>query len=401
MVGKPWDVIVVGARCAGSPLAMLLARRGYRVLLVDRATFPSDTISSHQVHQTGLARLQRWGLLDDLVATGCPLFTSGTFNMRAGLITGDLIPADEIAFTCVPRRHILDTILVRAAERAGAEMREGFGLTGLTFDGDRVVGISGVGPGGDRVTERATLVVGADGRNSTVAKLVGAPKYRDDGALTIQYYSYWSGANHPDPVIYTREDWGVAVAPTHDGLLLMAMGTTRANLSRFRADIDAGYQDRIKTIPELADQVAGGRREEPFKGLAEVPNFYRQSYGPGWALAGDAGYYRDPVTAQGISDAFRDADSLADAIDRGFSGREDLSQALAGYQRDRDGVTQAAYGWTLASARFAPEKATTQAFLGQVAADPELSQMFVNLNAALSDLGALMALAAERATTPV
>jgi 2-polyprenyl-6-methoxyphenol hydroxylase-like FAD-dependent oxidoreductase len=120
MVGKPWDVIVVGSRCAGSPLAMLLARRGYRVLLVDRATFPSDTISSHQVHQTGLARLKRWGLLDDLVATGCPLFTSGTFNMRAGVITGDLIPADDVVFTCVPRRHILDTILVRAAERAGA-----------------------------------------------------------------------------------------------------------------------------------------------------------------------------------------------------------------------------------------------------------------------------------------
>jgi flavin-dependent dehydrogenase len=401
MVGKPWDVIVVGARCAGSPRAMLLARRGYRVLLVDRARFPSDTISSHQVHQTGLARLQRWGLLDDLIATGCPLFTSGTFNMRAGIITGDLIPADDIGFTCVPRRHILDTILVRAAERAGAEVREGLGLTGLTFDSDRVVGVSGVGPSGHRVTERATLVVGADGRNSTVAKLVGAPKYRDDGALTIQYYSYWSGAHHPDPVIYTREDWGVAVGPTHDGLLLMAMGTTRANLSRFRADIDAGYQERIKTIPELADRVAGGRREEPFKGLAEVPNFYRQSYGPGWALAGDAGYYKDPVTAQGISDAFRDADSLAEAIDRGFSGRDDLTQALAGYQRDRDRVTEGAYRWTLASTRFAPDKATTQAFLGQVAADPELSEMFVNLNAAKSDLGALMALAAERATTPV
>jgi 2-polyprenyl-6-methoxyphenol hydroxylase-like FAD-dependent oxidoreductase len=400
MAEKPWDVIVVGARCAGSPLAMLLARRGYDVLLVDRATFPSDTISSHYVHQTGLARLKRWGLLDELIATGCPLFTSASFNMAAGVITGNLMPADDVAFTCVPRRHILDTMLVRAAEKAGAEVREGFGLMALIFDDDRVVGVRGVAPGGHQVTERAALVVGADGRNSTVAKLVSAPKYRDDGAHTVQYYSYWSGTDHPDPVIYTREDWGVAVGPTHDGFLIMSMGTTRANLSRFRADLDTGYQERISTIPELAERVAGGRREEPFKGLVEVPNFYRQSQGPGWALAGDAGYYRDPVTAQGISDAFRDADSLAEAIDAGLSGREDLGQALAGYQRQRDIVTEAAYGWTLVSTKFAPAQETTQAFLSLVAADPELSQMFVNLNAGQSDFGALMALAG-RATKAV
>jgi flavin-dependent dehydrogenase len=398
---KPWDVIVVGARCAGSPLAMLLARQGYRVLLVDRATFPSDTISSHYVHQTGLARLKRWGLLDELVASGCPLFTSASFNMSAGVIKGNLIPADGVDFTCVPRRNVLDTILVRAAEEAGAEVREGFGLTALVFDDDRVVGVKGMVPGGHQVTERAALVVGADGRNSTVAKLVDAPRYRDDGAKTIQYYSYWSGANHPEPVIYTREDWGVAVGPTHDGLLIMSMGTTRANLARFRADLDGGYEERISTIPELADRVAGSRREEPFRGLVEVPNFYRQSHGPGWALAGDAGYYRDPVTAQGISDAFRDADALAEAIERGLSGREDLGQSLAGYQRDRDISTEAAYAWTLISTKFAPARDTTRALLRQVADDPELSQIYVNLNAAQSDLGALLALAAERATTAV
>jgi 2-polyprenyl-6-methoxyphenol hydroxylase-like FAD-dependent oxidoreductase len=147
--------------------------------------------------------------------------------------------------------------------------------------------------------------------------------------------------------------------------------------------------------------VAGSRREEPFRGLVEVPNFYRQSHGPGWALAGDAGYYRDPVTAQGISDAFRDADALSEAIDAGLSGREDLGEALAGYQRARDIVTEAMYGWTLVSTRFAPAQESTRAFLGQVAADPELSRMFVNLNAGQSDLGALMALAVERATTAV
>ena len=394
-------MIVVGARCAGSPLAMLLARQGYRVLLVDRTTFPSDTISSHQVHQTGLARLKRWGLLDDLIATGCPPFTASSFNMKAGVIKGDLIPSDDVGFACVPRRHVLDTMLARAAADAGAELREGFGLTGLVFDGDRVAGISGVSDGGHRVTERAAIVVGADGRNSTVGKLVGSIRYRDDGAHTIQYYSYWGGTDHPDPVIYTRSDWGVAVGPTHDGLTIMSMGAARAHLKRFRADLDVSFRERIETIPELADRVLGGRREEPFRGLVEVPNFYRQSHGPGWALAGDAGYYRDPVTAQGISDAFRDADSLADAIDRGLSGREDLDQALAGYQRDRDAATEAAYVWTLVSVKFAPDQERTQAMLGQIAADPELSRMFVNLNPAQSDFAVMLALAVERATTAV
>jgi 2-polyprenyl-6-methoxyphenol hydroxylase-like FAD-dependent oxidoreductase len=391
-----WDVIVVGARCAGSPLAMLLARKGYRVLLLDRANFPSDTISSHLVHQTGLARMKRWGLLDDLMATGCPPFTASRWEMEVGTIAGELIPADGVAFNTIPRRHVLDTLLASAAVAAGAQLREGFGLTRLLQDGERVVGVRGVANDGREVSERAALVVGADGRNSTVAKLAGAEKYRDDGSRTISYYTYVSGADHPDGVIYTRRDWGIAVGPTHDGLCILSMSLHKDRLPAFRADIDASFWDLIKTIPDLDDRLAGARREEPYKGLADIPNFYRQSHGPGWALAGDAGYYRDPVTAQGISDAFRDADELAATIDGGLGGSEDLEVALDRYQRERDAVTAPAYDWTLSSTAFAPDNARTRMFLRTVARDPELSRMFVNLNPGMTEFRTVIGLAFER-----
>jgi 2-polyprenyl-6-methoxyphenol hydroxylase-like FAD-dependent oxidoreductase len=397
VIERVWDVVVVGARCAGSPLAMLLARKGHRVLLLDRATFPSDTISSHQLHQTGLARMKHWGLLDDLLATNLPSFTVGRWNMEVGPIVGDLIPADGVGFSCVPRRHVLDTMLAHAAAAAGAELREGFGLTRLIFDGDRVVGVKGVAANGKEITERATLVVGADGRNSTVAKLVGAEKYRDDGSRTIQYYTYVSGHDHPEAILYTRRDWGLAVGPTHDGLCILSMGMAKENLKAFKADIAGGFWDRIRTIPELADRLEHARVEEPYKGLADVPNFYRQSHGPGWALAGDAGYYKDPVTAQGISDAFRDADELSEAIDRGLSGRDDMGTALAGYQHDRDAATAAGYDWTLVSTAFVPDSETSRSFLGTVAGDPELSKMFVNLNPAMTEFRTVFGLALERA----
>lgn len=394
---RAWDVIVVGARVAGSPLAMLLARKGYRVLLVDRATFPSDTISSHLVHQTGLARMKRWGLLDDLMSTGCPAFKVGRWEMEAGTIIGELIPADGVDFNTVPRRHVLDTLLVRAAADAGVEVREGFGMTRLLFDGDRVVGVKGVAADGREVSERAALVIGADGRNSTVAKLAGAEKYRDDGSRTISYYTYVSGHDHPEGILYTRRDWGIAVGPTHDGLLILSMSLAKANLKSFKADIPGQFWDRIRTIPELADRLADSRVEEPYKGLADIPNFYRQSHGPGWALAGDAGYYKDPVTAQGISDAFRDADEVSEAIDRGLSGREDLEAALKARQQARDEFTKPSYDWTLSSTNFAPDTEISRNFLQAVAADQELSKMFVNLNPALTDFRAVLGLALERA----
>src|SRR5262249_44696247 len=138
-----YDAIVVGARCAGSPTAMLLARRGWRVLLVDRATFPSDTVSTHLLHAPAIASLAQWGLLLRVVATGCPPINRYSFNFGPVTIAGTPRPVDGVATAYAPRRTVLDKILVDAAAEAGVEVREAFTVDHIVFDGDAVVGIRG------------------------------------------------------------------------------------------------------------------------------------------------------------------------------------------------------------------------------------------------------------------
>ena len=183
-----YDAIVVGARCAGSPTAMLLARKGYKVLVVDRATFPSDTLSTHILHPPAVAAMQRWGLLDRLVATGCPPIHTYSFDFGPFTLAG--APGTEAApVAYCPRRTVLDKLLVDAASEAGAEVREGFTVQEILVDDDRVVGIRGHGKDGSTVTERADVVVGADGRNSFVAKAVHPEQYNEKPPLLAAYYT--------------------------------------------------------------------------------------------------------------------------------------------------------------------------------------------------------------------
>src|SRR3954471_24275765 len=174
-----YDAIVVGARCAGSPTAMLLARMGARVLLVDKASFPSDTMSTHHVHPPGLAALRRWNLLERLEATGCPPVDTYSFDFGPLTIAGSPQPIDGIAHGYCPRRTILDQLLVDAAVEAGAELREGFAVDELLTDDGRVTGIRGHARGGAAVTDEARVVVGADGKHSLVAKTVQPEQYND------------------------------------------------------------------------------------------------------------------------------------------------------------------------------------------------------------------------------
>src|SRR6185436_3670104 len=192
MTTESYDVIVVGARCAGSPTAMLLARKGYRVLAVDRTTFPSDTVSTHLIHPPGVAALKKWGLLERVVATNCPPIDRYSFDFGPFAITGAPgSPDSPVAYG--PRRTVLDKLLVEAAVEAGVELRERFIVEDLVMDGNRVSGIRGHAIGGESVTERARVVVGADGLHSLIAKKMQAEQYRDKPALLVGYYSYWSG----------------------------------------------------------------------------------------------------------------------------------------------------------------------------------------------------------------
>jgi len=344
-----YDAIVVGARCAGSPTAMLLARKGYRVLLVDKSTFPSDIMSTHYIHLPGVARLSRWGLYDKVMATGCPPLKSITLHF------GDLVlqpppptlPADLPLNPIAPRRTALDNILVEGAVEAGAELRDGFSVQELIFDGDRVTGIRGRS-NGDTFEESAKIVIGADGMHSRVAKSVNAPEYNTRETLSFAYYTYWTNVENTGAHIYMFEDLqrGMLIFPTNDGKTCIAAGGTIDQFHDFRSDIEGNYLQLVDRIPGLRAQIDRGEREK-FIGTADQPNFFRRPYGDGWALVGDAGYHRDFFTGLGITEAFRDAEYLSEAIDAGFAGREPLHDALAEYERKRNDIAEPLYEVTL------------------------------------------------------
>ncbi len=348
------DVIVVGARCAGAPAAMLLARRGYRVLLVDRAELSSDIPHGHFIHRHGPARLHRWGLLDRIVATGCPAVTQMTVDYGGFPMTGRQLVVDGVALGYDPRRSALDRVLADAAAEAGAELRMEFSVDELVRDGDRVAGIRGRDRRGGAVTERAAVVIGADGRNSPLARTVAAPEYDVHPPLTCWFFSYWSGVANRGIEIYTRRQRVIFAFPTNGGLFAVFVAWPSAELPAVRADIEGQLLAVVDDVPELAERVRAGRREERFRGATYLPNFLRRPYGPGWALVGDAGCHKDPFLALGCCDAFRDADLLVDALDDALSGRRPFEEAMAAYERARNEATMADYQENLAMARFMP-----------------------------------------------
>ena len=331
-----FDAIVVGARCAGSPTAMLLARKGYRVLLVDGARFPSDTISTHFIWPPGVACLQRWGLLDRVVATNCPVVRRIGLDLGDFTLTGELPPIDGTADCYAPRRTVLDKLLLDAAAAAGVEIREGFAVTGLIETGGRVAGIRGRGRDGAEISEAARLVVGADGYNSIVARTVRAEEYNVTPVLTCVFYGYWRDVPAHLPAIHPRERRTIISYPTNDGLTMTIVVAPREEFEAVRADPDRYMQDGIAMVADWAEPFRDRGYVEELRGTAAIPNFFRKPYGDGWALVGDAGYHKDPILAQGISDAFRSVEWLVAAIDDGFSGRRPLAEALADYQRRRD-----------------------------------------------------------------
>ena len=376
-----YDAIVIGARCAGSPTAMLLARKGYRVLLVDRATFPSDSMRNHVIRHPGVVQLHRWGLLDRIVAAGTPPIRKHTSDFGDFPFVGYHPPGDGVDAEYGPRRLVLDKILVDAAAEAGAEIREGFSVSEVVVEDGRVTGIRGKAKGGTTVTERARIVIGADGQHSLVARTVQAPLYDERPALTCGYYSYWSGMPCEGIEVYLRDRPVFLLAyATNYGLTCIAIQVPVSEFSSIRADIERYFFEALDLAPDLAERVRAGRREERFVGTADLPNFFRKPYGPGWALVGDAGYHKDPITARGISDAFRDAELLAEAIDAGFSGRHPLDGALAGYEQQRNEAARPAYEETCQVASFPTLPPRVYRLRAAIRGNQELCDLMAGVN---------------------
>ncbi len=362
---------------------MLLARKGYRVLLVDKATFPSDTMSTHFVHPPGVAALARWGILERLEATNCPPITTYSFDFGPVTISGSPRPSDGVAKGYCPRRIVLDALLVEAAVGAGAELREAFTVEEILVDDGHVTGIRGHSSGGAPVTEHARVVVGADGLHSLVAKTVDAERYNEVPPLAPLYYAYWSGLPVETFETYIRgEDGrGWAAWPTHDGLACVVQGWPRSQFKANRGDVEGTYMRSFELVPEFAERMRGAKREERFAGTGDLPNFFRKPYGPGWALVGDAGYHKHPITGLGMSDAFRDAEALAFALDDALAGRRPHGEAMAGYQSARDEDSLPLYELTCEFAKIEPPPPDMQQLIGATQGNQEAMDDFVSVMA--------------------
>jgi flavin-dependent dehydrogenase len=330
-----YDLVVVGARCAGAPTAMLAARRGYRVLLLDRAQLPADTLSTHHILPPGLAHLQRWGLLDALAATGCPRIDRIVGQIADVRLEAAVPPVGDIAFAYAPRRRILDGLLVAAAVEAGAVFRDRSDVVDVRVEAGRVVGVTHRTRRGQRHSVRARLVVGADGMRSTVANLVGAATELESPVLTCAYYTYWMGVDAGFET-YQRSGRLVGTLPTHDGLALVAVYAPIAEFPTIRRDPRGAFLAAIRsTAPELAERLTAGAPVERLRGTNDQRNFVRQAYGPGWALVGDAGYHKDSITGRGITDAFEQAAMLDDCVGDGLRDDARLAQGLRRYAARR------------------------------------------------------------------
>jgi 2-polyprenyl-6-methoxyphenol hydroxylase-like FAD-dependent oxidoreductase len=377
-MAKTYDAIVVGARVAGSPTAIVLARKGYDVLLVDRASFPSDTISTHLIHPPGITALQRWGLLDKVVASGCPGIDTYAFDFGPFTLSGAPDPDGTVAYG--PRRTVLDKVLLDAAIEAGVEVREGFSVESVVQEHDHVVGVRGHGKGGATVTEHARVVIGADGRHSLVAQAVNPSQYHEKPPLLAAYYAYWSGLPMQGRFeTYVRPNRGMAAWPTNDDLTVVIAGWPYAEFEANKKDIEGNFFKTYDLAPEFAERLRAGARETRFVGTA-VPNFFRRPYGPGWALVGDAGYNKDFITAQGIHDAFRDAELCVTALDEAFGGTRSFDAAMADYQSRRDAQVLPMYEFTTELATLEPPPPELQQLLAAIASNQDAMDGFAQVN---------------------
>ena len=354
------DVVVVGARCAGSATAMLLALAGHDVLLVDRAAFPSDALSTHAIARSGVVQLNRWGLLPAVLDAGTPPIREVVFHSGGTSVTRTVKDRMGVDMLVAPRRHLLDALLVEAAVSAGAQL-----VTGVTVDGvrrgddGRVTGVRGRDSSGGRVDIAARFVVGADGLGSRVARSVDAPftevSRAGSGATHYAYFAGdWSAMEY-----YVGDRLFAGVFPTNNGEACVWVCAPADHARRVRRShrlIDSAFDAMVRAAaPELGDRLdTVATRTSRTRGMIGMPNHIRHPVGPGWALVGDAGYHRDAITGHGISDAFRDAELLASVLDPVLRDVADEASALAGFHAERDHQLREIFDITCELVTFPP-----------------------------------------------
>ena len=335
-----FDVIVVGARCAGSPLATLLAREGLKVAVVERAAFPKDTLSTHIFQAPAINFLKRLGVFEKVLETGARTYTRVDLRQEDFQCTFEVNqrPGDDGAFMSV-RRFVLDPILLDAAAEAGAEVLTSTNVTGLRRDDGRVAGVTAVCQGQERMLD-AKLVVGADGRNSRVAELAGARKYNVVPNERFGYWWFFTDADPgPDPaLVYHRWEGRFVIAMPADGGLYQVIELPDLRfLPEFRSDREAAFMAHARSCRPVAEVLAGARPVGKMFGILKFECFFRESAGPGWALVGDAGHFKDPAPGQGIADAFRQAEAVAPVIVGAVNDSDAaLDAAVAAWARWRD-----------------------------------------------------------------
>jgi 2-polyprenyl-6-methoxyphenol hydroxylase-like FAD-dependent oxidoreductase len=383
---RRWDVIVVGARVAGAATAMLLARAGLRVLCVDRSRYGGDTVSTHALMRGGVLQLQRWGVLDAVADAGTPPVRRTVFHYGAESVAVSIRPAAGVDALYAPRRTVIDALLVDAAQRAGATVEFGATVAGLARDTHgRVAGVTiedrraGASHGADidrgpaigRIAgidsragriERAPLVIGADGRNSLVARITGATPSTVGRWASSYLYGYWADFPSDGYEWFYRPGLTAGAIPTNAGLTCVFVG---AHPDRMQDLVSA--RSPLAALQLLAEPAGIGQRlrdavrVEPVRYSKVLPPGYlRPAYGPGWALVGDAGHWIDPISTHGMTAALRDAELLSQAVLSAPPDGARLQSALAGYQATRDRlslpmlrVTEeiASYRWDLTGIR--------------------------------------------------
>ena len=358
-----FDAIVVGARVAGAATAMLLAQGGLDVLVLDRARAGADPLSTHALMRGGVLQLRRWGLLDRIVDAGTPPVRRTVIHYGDDAEAIAISPKAGVDSLYNPRRTVLDPLLVEAATAAGAHVRFGADVRTVHRDGSgRVTGVTYRDRDGRTRSANAATTIGADGRRSLVARSVGA---RDDVSgqqSSAVLYGYWSGIQVDGDEWFYRPGVAAGLIPTNRQQVGVWVSTSSARFNAdFRGDPKVSFARLLRlAAPDLVDRVARGTQVERLRGHLGAPGYMRQAWGPGWALVGDAGYLKDPITAHGITDAMRDAELLADAVAVAVQHRVDGDDALAAYQRTRDELSTrmfftadavASYDWDLARLR--------------------------------------------------